>query len=218
MPKRIIIVQTTVIAMPPVDEAFKTLWPDAQILNVLDESLYADIPADGTLAPGAYTRLTNLLRHCELSGADGILFSGSTFGPAVEEARKGVKVPVLRVEEAMMDEAVTRGSTILIACTQKRAQPVVRGTLDAAAARAGKTPKVTELWVSGARDALNKGDNDTHDRLIVEQIAAAGDFDTIVLGMMSMAPACAKMPPALAKKTLTSGEAAVARMRKLTGA
>ena len=32
-----------------------------------------------------------------------------------------------------------------------------------------------------------------------------------------MAPARAKMPPALASKTLTSGEAAVARMRKLLG-
>jgi hypothetical protein len=72
--------------------------------------------------------------------------------------------------------------------------------------------------VSGARDALNKGDNDTHDRLIAEQSAAAGDFDQVVFGMMSMAPAKAKMPPALAARVLTSAEAAVARMRKLTGA
>ena len=152
-----------------------------------------------------------------LSSADGIVFSGSTFGPAVEEARKGVKVPVLRIEEAMMDEAAARGGSILIVCTQKRAQPVVRGTLEAAAKQAGKPLKITELWVAGARDALNKGDNDTHDRLIAEQSAAAGDFDQIIFGMMSMAPAKAKMPPALAPKVLTSGEAAVARMRKLTG-
>jgi Asp/Glu/hydantoin racemase len=217
MPKRIFLVHPTLLAMPPVDEAFKTLWKDAQVLNVLDESLYADIPHDGKLAPEIYTRLANLFRHCELSGADGIVFSGSTFGPAVDEARKGVKVPVLRIEEAMMDEAAGRGGSILLVCTQKRAQPVVRGTLDAAAKHAGKTIAITELWVSGARDALNAGDNDKHDRLIAEQSAAAGEFDQIVFGMMSMAPAKAKMPPALARKVLTSGEAAVARMRKLTG-
>jgi Asp/Glu/hydantoin racemase len=217
MPKRIFLVHPTLLAMPPVDQAFKHLWPDAIVLNVLDESLYNDIPQDGKLAPQIYTRLTNLFRHCELSGADGIVFSGSTFGPAVETARKDVKVPVLRIEEAMMDEAVARGGSILLACTQKRAQPVVRGTLDAAAKRAGKSPKIAELWISGARDALNKGDTETHDRLIVEQVTAAGDFDWVVLGMMSMAPACARMTPALANKTLTSGEAAVARMRKLLG-
>jgi Asp/Glu/hydantoin racemase len=217
MPKRIFLVHPTLLAMPPVDQAFKTLWSDVTVINVLDESLYNDIPHDGKLAPEIYTRLSNLFRHCELSRADGIVFSGSTFGPAVEEARKGVKIPVLRIEEAMMDDAAARGGSILLVCTQKRAQPVVRGTLDAAATKAGKPLAITELWVSGARDALNNGDNETHDRLIAEQSAAAGTFDQIVFGMMSMAPAKAKLAPALAAKVLTSGEAAVARMRKLTG-
>jgi len=216
MPKRIFLVHPTPLAMPPVDESFKTLWREAQVLNLLDESLYADVGANGELTPALYARVANLFRHCEASGADGIVFSGSTFGPAVEEGRKGIKVPVLRIEEGMMDEAVARGGSILVLSTQKRAMPVVRGTLDASAKRAGKSPTIEETWVAGARDALNAGDHDKHDRLIAEQ-AAMGDFDTVVLSMISMAPARAKMPPALAAKTLTSGEAAVARMRKLLG-
>lgn len=217
MPKRIVLVHPTMLAMPPVDEAFKTLWPQAQVLNLLDETLYADVGPNGETTPALMARVANLLRHAEASGADGIVFSGSTFGPAVEEGRKGMKVPVLRIEEAMMDDAVARGGSILVVSTQKRAMPVVRSTLDQSAKRAGKSPEIKELWVAGARDALNAGDHDRHDRLIAEQSAAAGNFDTIVLSMISMAPARAKMPPALAEKTLTSGEAAVARMRKLLG-
>jgi Asp/Glu/hydantoin racemase len=218
MRKRIILVHPTPLAMPPVDEAFKTLWHEAQILNVLDETLYADVGVNGELTSALMARVASLLRHCEASGANGIVFSGSTFGPAVEEGRKGMRVPVLRIEEAMMDEAVARGGSILVVSTQQRAMPVVRATLDASAMRAGCTPEITDIWVAGARDALNAGDRDRHDRLIAEQSAAAGDFDTVVLSMISMAPARAKMPPALATKTLTSGEAAVARMRKLLGA
>ena len=218
MAKRIFLVHPTPLALPPVDEAFKTLWPQAQVLNLLDESLYADVGANGELTPALYARVANLFRHCEASGADGIVFSGSTFGPAVEEGRKGVKVPVLRIEEGMMDEAVARGGSILVVSTQKRAMPVVRATLDSSAKRAGKAPTIKDIWVDGARDALNAGDTDKHDHLIAEQSAAAGDFDTVVLSMISMAPARAKMPPALAKKTLTSGECAVTRMRKLLGA
>ena len=218
MPKRIFLVHPTPLAVAPVDEAFKTLWREAQVLNLLDESLYADVGANGELTPALYARVANLFRHCEASGADGIVFSGSTFGPAVEEGRKGIKVPVLRIEEGMMDEAVARGGSILVVSTQKRAMPVVRATLDASAKRAGKTPTIKDIWVDGARDALNAGDSDKHDRLIAEQSAAAGDFDTVVLSMISMAPARAKMPPALANKTLTSGECAVTRMRKLLGA
>ena len=47
MPKRIFLVHPTPLALPPVDEAFKKLWPQAQVLNLLDESLYADVGANG---------------------------------------------------------------------------------------------------------------------------------------------------------------------------
>lgn len=217
MPKRIFLVHPTPLSMPAIDTAFKTLWPQAQVLNLLDESLYADVGPNGELTPGLYDRVATLFRHCEASGADGVVFSGSTFGPAVEEGRKGIKVPVLRIEEGMMDEAVARGGSILLLSTQKRALPVVRGTLDQSAQRARKTPEIKELWVAGARDALLAGDSDKHDRLIADQATAAGDFGTVVLGMISMAPARIKMPAALAAKTLTSGDAAVTRMRKLLG-
>lgn len=215
MSKRVFLVHPTPLAMAPIDEAFKTLWPQAQTLNLLDESLYADIPQDGTLAPGIYDRVASLLRHCEASGADGILFSGSTFGPAVDKARAGMRVPVLRAEEAMMEQAVTLGERLLLVCTAKRAMPVVRGTLDAAIRRAGVARAITELWVKGARDAITSGDIDTHDRLIAEQVAAAGDFDVIIFGQISMVPARTPLPRDIARRIVTGPAATVARMRAL---
>jgi len=201
--------------MAPIDEAFKTLWPQAQTINVLDESLYADIPQDGTLVPAIYDRVASLLRHCELSGADGILFSGSTFGPAVDRARIGMRVPVLRAEEAMMEQAVTLGERILLVCTAKRAMPVVRGTLDAAIKRAGVTRAISELWVKGARDAITSGDVAAHDKLIAEQVIAAGDFDVIIFGQISMVPAQVPLPPEIARRIVIGPHATVTRMRAL---
>jgi Asp/Glu/hydantoin racemase len=215
MPKRVFLVHPTPLAMAPIDEAFKTLWPQAQTINVLDESLYTDIPQDGTLAPVIYDRVASLLRHCELSGADGILFSGSTFGPAVDQARVGLRVPVLRAEEAMMEQAVTLGERILLVCTAKRAMPVVRGTLDGAVKRAGVTRAISELWVKGARDAITSGDIVTHDKLIAEQVIAAGDFDVIIFGQISMVPAQVPLPPDIARRIVIGPHATVTRMRAL---
>ncbi len=215
MPKRVFLVHPTPLAMAPIDEAFKTLWPQAQTINVLDESLYTDIPQDGTLAPAIYDRVTSLLRHCELSGADGILFSGSTFGPAVDKARIGMRVPVLRAEEAMMEQAVTLGERILLVCTAKRAMPVVRATLDAAVKRAGAMRQISELWVKGARDAITSGDVATHDKLIAEQVMAAGDFDVIIFGQISMVPSRTPLPPDIGRRVVIGPEATVVRMRAL---
>src|SRR5262245_29280256 len=215
MPKRIFLIHPTPLAMPALDEAFKTLWPQAQTLNLLDESLYADLPADGTLARTIYQRVAALLGHCETSGADGIVFSGSTFGPAVDAARGKVRVPVLRAEEAMMEQAVALGERILLVCTAKRALPVVRASLDAAVARARANRAITELWVTGARDAITGGDLATHDRLIAQQVVDAGDFDVIVLGQVSMVPARLPLPRDIARRIVTGPEATVARMRAL---
>jgi Asp/Glu/hydantoin racemase len=215
MPKRIFLVHPTPLAMPAVDEAFKTLWPEAQTLNLLDESLYADIPADGTLSRSIYQRVAALLEHCEASGAHGIVFSGSTFGPAVDAARAKMRLPVLRAEEAMMEQAVALGERILLVCTAKRALPVVRASLDAAVARARAKRAITELWVTGARDAITGGDLATHDRLIAQQVVDAGDFDVIVLGQVSMVPARLPLPRDIARRIVTGPEATVARMRAL---
>jgi Asp/Glu/hydantoin racemase len=215
--KRIFLVHPTMLGMPPIDKAFKLRWPQAQTLNLVDESLFADLPPDGALAPAIYDRLANLFRHCEASGADGIVFTGSTFGPAVEAVRALVHPPVLKADEAMMDLAVERGARILLVVTAERSLPVVRASLDQSAASAGRTPQVTELWVAGARDAILRGEVEAHDRMIAEQVAAAGDFDVIVLGQISMVSAVARFSPELAARVLTSPDAAVMRMRALLG-
>lgn len=215
MRKRIVLVHAYLHSMAPIDQTFKAAWPEAETLNLLDETLYADVGDDGKLTESLYRRVDGLLRHCESSGADGIVFTGSTFGPAVERARKSLTIPVLKADEAMAELAVARGQRILLACTQKRAMAIVRPSLDAAAAHSGLAPRISELWVEGAKAAMTAGRLETHDRLIAEQVEAAGDFDVIVLGQISMAGARAYLPPDLDRRVLTSSDAAVARMRAL---
>jgi Asp/Glu/hydantoin racemase len=217
MRKRIVLVHAYLHSMAPIDAAFKAAWPQAQTLNLVDETLYADVPHDGALSETLHERVLTLLRHCEQSGADGIVFTGSTFGPAVERARRLVKVPVLKADESTGDAAVAAGERILLACTQQRAMAIVRPGLDAAVARAGAQRQIVELWVDGAKAAMDAGDHDRHDRMIAERIAAAGDFDVIVLGQISMDGARKYLTAELARKVITSSEAAVARMRELVG-
>ena len=114
-----------------------------------------------------------------------------------------------------MEQAVTLGERILLACTARRAMPVVRGTLDAAVKRAGVMRAITELWVKGARDAITGGDVATHDKLIAQQVMAAGDFDVIIFGQISMVPSRTPLPADIARRIVIGPEATVARMRTL---
>ena len=168
MSKRIILVHAFLPSMPPIAKAFKEGWPEAEVLNLIDEALYADVTPEGVMKPGVTDRVTSLLEHCVLSGADGIVFTGSTFGPAVDVARRSIPVPVLKADEAMAERAVSIGQHILIVCTAMRAIPIVRGNMEAAAKKAGVQPTIESFCVPGAKDAISAGDEETHDRLIAE--------------------------------------------------
>jgi hypothetical protein len=58
---------------------------------------------------------------------------------------------------------------------------------------------------------------EAHDRMIAKEIEAAGDFDVIVLGQISMVPARAYLSAALASRVIASPDAAVTRLRALAG-
>lgn len=218
MRPRIYLLHAYRYSVAPCEEAFRRLYPEAEAVRLLDEGLYADAGSDGTLPADIVPRLASLFRHCVLSGAKGIVFTGSTFGPAVEAARAGIAVPLLKADEAMSELAVQRGRRILMMATAKRAIPVIRRNLEAAASAAGASLEIAEVWVEHAQAANNGGRADEHDRLIAEAAVAQGQgSDVIVLGQMSMAPARALMPADLASRVLTSPDASALRMRAILG-
>jgi Asp/Glu/hydantoin racemase len=213
--KRIILLHAYIHSMAPIEKSFQDAWPEAQTLNILDESLYADISEDGDIPPSIKPRLTNLFRHCELSGADGVLFTGSTFGPAVEEARRESAIPVLKSDEAVAERAVGMGERILLMCTARRSGAVVFANIEAAAQAASVQRRIDWMVVAGAKEAISRDDIAEHDRLIAEAAAAVKDFDVIIFGQFSMAAARERLPAELASRVLTSAESAALKMRNL---
>ena len=160
-------------------------------INVLDESLYNDIPQDGTLGarnlhaadqPLPPLRTERRRRHRVLrldlrTGGGGSAQGREDPGAAHRGGDDGRGRRARRHDPASSAPRSGRSRWCAARSTPRRAQ-------------AGKPLKITELWVSGARDALNKGDNDTPrppDRGADRPRPASST--TIVLGMMSMAPA-----------------------------
>ena len=99
---------------PPIEEAFARLWPGQTLMNLLDDSLSADLAREGKLTPRMTERFLTLARYAAGTGADGILFTCSAFGPCIEAcARDLAPMPVLKPNEAMIEEAITKGKRIV---------------------------------------------------------------------------------------------------------
>lgn len=215
---RIALVHATPVAIDPIVDAFRTLWPEAQTTNLLEDSLAPDLAAAGELTGAMIDRFVTLARYVHGCGADAILFTCSAFGPAIEKARDAVPVPVLKPNEAMFDEALTAGTRVALIATFEPSIPALRRELEELAEAQRVPVQIVTRAVPAALTALHAGDSAGHDRMIADAAEALGDCDAVVLGQFSMASAATLIPARPGRKVLTSPASAVVKLRATLGA
>lgn len=212
---RIALVHAMPVAIDPVAAVFREMWPQARVTNLLDDSLPPDLQAAGSITQAIVDRFVTLARYCEGSGANAILFTCSAFGTAIEAARDAVKVPVLKPNEAMLEEALAAGSNVALITTFEPSIPSLKKELEELAASRGIHLKLKTRTVPAALAALQKGHLSEHDSLIAAAAAEMGHCDALVLGQFSAARAAAGIPKAPGRKIITSPHSAVTRLKQI---
>ncbi|MCK6452053.1 MAG: aspartate/glutamate racemase family protein [Alphaproteobacteria bacterium] len=223
MSRKIGLIHATPLSIEPINSAFRALWPEAHPTNLLDDSLSRDVAAAGGLTPAMHRRFCDLAGYVAATGADAILYTCSAFGPCIETARRTVAIPTLKPNEAMIDEALDhardRGGRIaLVATFQPTIASMQAEFEEAARARGAALALATHVVPGNAMAALELGDTERHDRLIVEAVKAAGRADVVVLAQFSMARAAPRVAEVTRAKVLTTPASAIARLRHLLGA
>src|SRR5262245_43472437 len=106
------LLHTSATLVPVFAQLCKAKLPGVEVFNIADDSLVKGIIASGSLTPSHYRRVASYLESAELAGADYIMVTCSSIGPAVEASAKLIGVPVLRVDQPMADKAVQTGKRI----------------------------------------------------------------------------------------------------------
>jgi Asp/Glu/hydantoin racemase len=212
---RIALIHATPVAIDPICTTFKRLWPQAEVTNLLDDSLSAELAAAGRIEPAMIDRFCVLAKYVESCGADAILFTCSAFGPAIEAARTVVKIPVLKPNEAMMEEAIATGPRIALLATFEPSLPSMKAELEQLAEASKANVKISTKAVPSALAALQAGDGAGHDSQIAAAAAEFGDCDALLLCQFSMASAAERIPARRGRSVFTSPYSAVARLKQL---
>ena len=206
---RITLVHALKHSIAPIEAAFAELWPDARLMNLLDDSLSADLARDGGLSDAMTGRFLALGRYAAGTGPDAILFTCSAFGPCIEAvARAQTPMPVLKPNEAMIEQAAAQGGKIGLLATFA---PTLASMPQEFPASVKIMPKLAE----GALAALDRGDRAEHDRLVAEASRDLRDCDLIALAQYSMAPAAALVTEATGRPVLTTPDSAVTKLKRM---
>jgi hypothetical protein len=218
MKARIALIHAVRVAMDPIAAAFRQDWPEAETVHLLDDGLSRDLERCGTLEGPMTERIGALAAYASGLGANGILYTCSAFGTAIDKARAASRVPVLKPNEAMLEAALDAGRRIALVATFAPTIPSMTQELEALAQARGVAVTITPLFVPGAMKALDDGDGAEHDRLIAEAVRPLAGHDACLLAQFSTARAAAAVTAAIGGKVLTSPATAVAKLRRLVEA
>jgi hypothetical protein len=206
---RIALIHALKHSLQPIESSFARLWPDVRLMNLLDDSLSADLARDGRLTDAMTERFLALGRYVVSTGADAILFTCSAFGPCIEAvARAHAPMPVLKPNEAMIEQAARSGRKVGLLSTFA---PSLASMPREFPASVELVPKLAE----GALAALDRGDRAEHDRLVVEASKDLRDCEVIALAQYSMAPAASAVEQASGRPVLTTPDSAVLKLKEM---
>jgi len=211
---RIALIHAVQVAMEPTRTAMAEGWPEAESVNLLDDSLSADRAKDAEITEAITDRILFLARYALGVGAQGILFTCSAFGPAIERAARELPIPVLKPNESMFEAAVGFGSNIGMLATFPPAVAGMESEFAADARRLNPQARLTSIVVAEAMDALRRGDIETHNRLLAERAPELSHCDAIILAHFSTSRAALSVRHAVTVPVFTSPDAAVAKLRR----
>ena len=179
-------VNLTIRAMQPFLERY---IPDIEVVHLCDDTIQRDnIRAGvGVIPKTNYYKFAQYAHNLQEAGADMILLACSTFNYAAELARPMIDIPIMQIDRPMMELAVCAGTRVGLLATLATTVPSSERLLRIVAAEQKKEVEVTTVLREEAFRAIQKGDAETHNAILLEEIEKlSGLVDSIVLAQLSM--------------------------------
>lgn len=218
--KTVAAVYTAQSLIEPTKALFAELVPGHRLVNIFDDSLIADVMAAGfSVTTDVRRRLSAYYRACEDMGADVIFNTCSSMGDIVDQIRPFSRVPILKIDEPMVRQAVAAGTSIAVMMTNPTTIVPTLGLVRSVAAQAGKAVRIVEGLAPGAFEALVDGHPEKHDELLLDAATrTASEADVIILAQGSMARMQEAIAAATGRPVLSSPRLGVLALRDLLNA
>ena len=196
MPQKVAYLHTVSSLVGLFNNLSKELLPaGTEVFHIADEMLLKTVMAQGGLSPFIYQRVAENVVAAERAGATIVQCTCSSISPCVAAVRPLAGISVLKIDDAMIDKALSLGNRIGVAATAPTTLKPTTELVHAKAAARNLDVKVDALLCDGAFAALSSGDTATHDRLVSQGLRELMDRnDVVILAQASMARVADALP------------------------
>jgi len=169
--------------------------PDAALCHIADESLIQGMLAAGGLTAAIYRRICDHVVAAEEAGADAIQLTCSSVSPCVDVARHLVSVPVLKIDEPMVERAVSQYRRVGVIATAPTTLEPSSELVHLKARELGRSVEVESVLCEGAYDAFLAGDREKADGIVLDRLRdLMNRVDVVLLAQASMARVAEQLP------------------------
>jgi Asp/Glu/hydantoin racemase len=210
-------IHTSHVLIPLFSGLSRSELPEAEQFHMVDESLIRNTIRSQTLTKSTIRRVVGMVQSAREGGADAVMVTCSSIGAATSVASRLFDFPVIRVDEAMAEEAVSKGRRVGVAATLRTTLEPTVALLEEKAAAAKREVEIVPVLCEGAFEAVLAGDTATHDRILMESLGGlVNTVDVVVLAQASMARVAAQIAPNTNRAPiLASPELAIRRARSI---
>lgn len=188
MGRKIAVIHTTAVTYDSINSRLKALVMDADIMNIVDDSLLNDVKKAGMLTKEVTRRLMVYAFEAQDWGAELILNACSSVGEGVDVIRPLLKIPYLKIDEPMARIAVEQGNRIAVYGTVRTTLEPSARLIEKTADSEHKNVVVDTFLAADAFEALTvKKDQKKHNEILERLIRnLEKDYDVLVLAQASM--------------------------------
>ena len=205
-------------AMAAAVDAFARDWPEARISNLMDDGLFRWVGETRGVVPGMYAPFEAHTRYMVDRGADAILFTCSAFQPCIDAVMPQHPIPMLKPNDAMIEQALDTGSRIAVLATVAGTIPSVSAEIEAMAASRGQAITLSQHFVDHAFAAMAAGEVAAHDAMVADAARGIAAADVIVLAQFTLSRAVPAVAAVTDIPVLNSPGAAVAKLKAMLAA
>lgn len=187
--RKMAMIHTGCVTVAPLKKLVHEKYPEAEIMNIVDDSLLNDTIEAGFMPIEVVQRMTQYALIAQNAGAEVILNTCSSVGEAVDIIAPMIKVPYVKIDQPMAAEAVKCGKRIALIATVSSTVAPSKRLLERNAANQGREVIVTPYLVDGALKVLSEtGNQELHNQMVIDTVRkAAKENDVLVFAQGSMA-------------------------------
>lgn len=180
------LIHSSVKVVPLLTEVAHDVIADVELIHMVDEGLQGMISEAGGLTEPVIRRVCSCAMNAQEAGAEAIMLTAPSIGHAIDAVRAAVRVPVLRIDDAMAETAVQFATGVgVLAAAQTELEPTVALLRERAEANEKDIIFETSLCEEASR-ALRMDDLETYDRSVIAAAEGLAGNEVVVLADVMM--------------------------------